>query len=127
MGEEVYIPTHSDAVENETRVKSYKSFYKQQHRWGWGVIIFPTTVAALIYEKEIPFSKKLYVIFAMFRSYIFLTTVVYLMTFGLQILGLVSQDYLYSATSYNLPNAMSFLLTTLLVCNFFIVASICFC
>ncbi len=121
MGEEVYIPTHSDAVENETRVKSYKSFYKQQHRWGWGVIIFPTTVAALIYEKEIPFSKKLYVIFAMFRSYIFLTTVVYLMTFGLQILGLVSQDYLYSATSYNLPNAMSFLLTTLLVCNFFIV------
>lgn len=121
MGEEVYIPTHSDAVENESTSKSYKSFYKQQHRWGWGIIVFPTTVAALIYEKNIPISKKLYVVFAMFRTYIFLTTVVYLMTFGLHLLGLISKDYLYSSASYNLPNAMSFLLTILLLCNFFIV------
>lgn len=121
QGEEVYVPTHSDAVENETMVKSYKSFYKQQHRWGWGVIVFPTTIASLIYEKEIPLYKKLYIIFAMYRTYIFFTTVVYLMTFGLQLLGIISRDYLFSSASYNLPNAMSFLLSILLVCNVFIV------
>jgi hypothetical protein len=40
IGEEVYIPTHSDAVENESTSKSYKSFYKQQHRWGWGMLLY---------------------------------------------------------------------------------------
>jgi hypothetical protein len=120
-GEEVYIPTHSDAVENESMVKSYKSFYKQQHRWGWGVIVFPTTLAALIYDKRIPFLKKIYIIIAMYRQYIFFITVVYLMTFGLSLLGLFSKDYLFSSASYNLPNAMSFLLTILLLCNVFIV------
>ncbi|PKN03081.1 hypothetical protein CVU76_03615 [Candidatus Dojkabacteria bacterium HGW-Dojkabacteria-1] len=121
QGEEVYIPTHSDAVENESTIKSYKSFYKQQHRWGWGVIIFPTTLASLIYEKSIPVYKKIFIFFAMYRTYIFFTTVVYLMTFGLNLLGLISKDYLFSSASYNLPNAMSFLLTTLLICNVFIV------
>jgi hypothetical protein len=121
LGEEVYIPTHSDAVENESLVKSYKSFYKQQHRWGWGVIVFPTTLASLIYDKEIPIFKKFYIAFAMYRTYIFFITVVYLMTFGLGLLGLFSQDYLFSSASYNLPNAMSFLLTILLLCNVFIV------
>jgi hypothetical protein len=120
-GEEVYIPTHSDAVENETRLKSYKSFYKQQHRWGWGIIIFPTTLAALIYEKNIPFLKKLYIVLAMYRTYIFFITVVYLMTFGLSLLGIFSTNYVFSSAAYNLPNAMSFLLTSLLICNVFIV------
>lgn len=121
QGEEVYIPTHSDAVENESVIKSYKSFYKQQHRWGWGVIVFPTTIAALIYDRKIPFFKKIYILFAMYRTYIFFTTVVYLMTFGLNLLGLFSNDYLFSSASYNLPNAMSFLLSILLVCNVIIV------
>lgn len=121
QGEEVYIPTHSDAVENESMIKSYKSFYKQQHRWGWGVIVFPTTLAALIYEKDIPLLKKIYIFFAMYRTYIFFTTVVYLITFGLNLLGIFSKGYSFSSASYNLPQAMSFLLTVLLLCNIFIV------
>ena len=121
LGEEVYIPTHSDAVENEGIIKSYKSFYKQQHRWGWGVIIFPTTIAALIYEKEISLLKKILIFFSMYKTYIFFTTVVYLITFGLNLLGIVSKGYVFSSVSYNLPQAMSFLLTVLLICNIFIV------
>ncbi|NLE30847.1 hypothetical protein GX618_01050 [Candidatus Dojkabacteria bacterium] len=120
-GEEVYLPSDSDAVENENMVKSYKSFYKQQHRWGWGIIIFPTTLAALIYSKEIPWNWKSHMIFAMVKNYILFFTVVYLMTVGLDLLGVFSKDYAFSSASYNLPEAMSFLLGLLIICNLFLI------
>lgn len=116
-GEEVYIPTYNDAVENETHVKTYKSYYKQQLRWGWGIIVFPTTMAATILHKEIPFNKKLGIIWALIDHQILYLTVVYLITFGLPILGLINKQYLYSAASYNLPTLMSYLLTGLLFLN----------
>lgn len=120
-GEEVYLPSDSDAVENETMVKSYKSFYKQQHRWGWGIIIFPTTLAALIYTKDIPINWKFHMVFSMVKNYILFFTVVYLMTIGLDLLGVFSPDYAYSSAAYNLPTAMSFLLSLLIVCNGFLI------
>jgi len=120
-GEEVYLPTNSDAVENETMIKSYKSFYKQQHRWGWGIIIFPTTLAALIYEKDLSLPWKLHMVFAIIKNYILFFTVVYLMTVGLDLLGVFSNDYAYSSAAYNLPTAMSFLLSLLVVCNAFLI------
>ncbi len=120
-GEEVYLPSTSDAVENETMIKSYKSFYKQQHRWGWGIIIFPTTLAALIYAKDIPWNWKFHMVFSMVKNYILFFTVVYLMTVGLDLLGVFSNRYAYSSASYNLPTAMSFLLGLLIVCNGFLI------
>lgn len=120
-GEEVYLPSDSDAVENETMIKSYKSFYKQQHRWGWGIIIFPTTLANLIYSKDIPANWKLKMIFSMVKNYILFFTVVYLMTVGLDLLGVFSKDYAFSSAAYNLPEAMSFLLGLLVVCNVFLI------
>ncbi|HOV17444.1 MAG TPA: hypothetical protein PK145_00285 [Candidatus Dojkabacteria bacterium] len=120
-GEEVYLPSSSDAVENETILKSYKAFYRQQHRWGWGIVIFPTTIAALIYSKDIPLNWKLHMIFAIVKNYILFFTVVYLMTVGLDLLGVFSKKYTYSSASYNLPQAMSFLLTSLLICNIFLI------
>ncbi len=120
-GEEVYLPSDSDAVENETMVKSYKSFYKQQHRWGWGIIIFPTTLAALIYSKDIPVNWKLHMAFSIVKNYILFFTVVYLMTVGLDLLGVFSNNYAYSSAAYNLPEAMSFLLGLLIVCNIFLI------
>ena len=120
-GEEVYLPSNSDAVENGTMFKSYRSFYKQQHRWGWGIIIFPTTLAALIYAKDIPWNWKLHIVFSMMKNYILFFTVVYLMTVGLDLLGVFSKSYSYSSASYNLPSAMSFLLGLLIVCNAFLI------
>ena len=71
--------------------------------------------------KRIYYVKKIYIFFAMYRTYIFFTTVVYLITFGLNLLGIFSKGYSFSSASYNLPQAMSFLLTVLLLCNIFIV------
>ena len=120
-GEEVYLPSSSDAVENETVIKSYKSFYKQQHRWGWGIIIFPVTFAALIYEKDIPLNWKINMILAIVKNHILFFTVVYLMTIGLDLLGLFSKHYTYTSAAYNLPTAMSFLLSLLVICNAFLI------
>lgn len=43
------------------------------------------------------------------------------MTIGLDLLGVFSKDYIYSSAAYNLPNAMSFLLSLLVVCNIFLI------
>ena len=58
-GSEVYTPTHSDAVENATVIKTHISLYKQQLRWGWGIIVFPMTFAALYKNKAFSTLKKL--------------------------------------------------------------------
>lgn len=116
-GEEVYVPTSNDAVENETHMKTYKSYYQQQHRWGWGIIVFPTTLAALILSNDIPTNKKLTILWGLLETQILYLTVVYLITFGLPILNIINQQYVYSAASYNLPTLMSYLLTGLLFLN----------
>ncbi|MBP6976638.1 hypothetical protein KBB42_03540, partial [Candidatus Dojkabacteria bacterium] len=80
-----------------------------------------TTLAALIYSKDIPINWKLHMIWAMVKNYILFFTVVYLMTIGLDLLGVFSKNYIYSSAAYNLPNAMSFLLSLLIVCNLFLI------
>ncbi|MBD3329420.1 hypothetical protein GF357_02905, partial [Candidatus Dojkabacteria bacterium] len=116
-GEEVYIPTHNDAVENENFIKTHKSLYKQQHRWGWGGITFPTTAARLLVNKEIPIMKKLDIIWAIFYKQVLFLTLVYIITLALPIMNIISDEYNYSSYSYNLPQIISYLLSGLLILN----------
>lgn len=116
-GEEVYIPTHSDAVENATFIKTHISLYKQQLRWGWGVIVFPMTIAALYKNNKIPLLKKLDMIFTLMDNQLLFLTVVYTITFALPILNLINPGYRYSSASYNLPTMMSYILTALMFLN----------
>ena len=110
-GEEVYIPTNSDAVENESVVKTHVSLYKQQHRWGWGIIVLPSTIAALLYNKTIPLPKKLEIFWQLLDNQILFLTVVYMITFALPLLNFFSKEFASSSASYNLPIAMSYILT----------------
>ncbi|KKR05509.1 MAG: hypothetical protein UT34_C0002G0016 [candidate division WS6 bacterium GW2011_GWF2_39_15] len=116
-GEEVYIPTYNDAVENDTYVKTHKSLYKQQLRWGWGGIVFPMTFAGMYKNKNIPLSKRIKITMAMFDDRLIFRTVVYLLTLGLPILTLVSPEFQYSSASYNLPKIMSLILTSVMFFN----------
>ena len=116
-GEEVYIPTHSDAVENENQVKTHVSLYQQQLRWGWGSIVFPMTFAGLYKNSKIPFKKKLEIALPMFDDRLIFRTTVYLITFALPILTLLSPGFKYSSASYNLPRIMSALLTAIVFLN----------
>ncbi len=116
-GEEVYIPTHSDAVENATVMKTHISLYKQQLRWGWGVIVFPITFAALYKNKAISKLKKLSIAWQLIDNQLLFLTVVYSITFALPILNLINPEYRYSSASYNLPILMSYIFTGLMCLN----------
>ncbi len=116
-GEEVYIPTYSDAVENKDFINTHKALYKQQLRWGWGSIVFPMTFAGLYKNKNIPLKKKLEIALPMFDDRLLFRTTVYLITFALPILTLLSPGFKFSSASYNLPRIMSTILTAIVFLN----------
>ena len=116
--EEVYVPTYNDAVENETPWKSHISFYKQQHRWGWGIINVPITVAALSQDQEeFPMYRKLFMLRMIFEYQIWYLTVVFVLTFGLRIMGWLNPGYQYTAFSYNLPRILSYIFSLITLSN----------
>ncbi len=113
--EAVFVPTYNDAVENETYVKSHISFYKQQYRWGWGIITYPVTLAALSQEKSgFPAIKKALMI-KMMVEYLWFLTAVFVLTFGLNIMQILNTDYQYSVFSYNLPKILSYIFTLVML------------
>lgn len=116
-GEEVYIPTYNDAVENETSIKTHQSLYKQQHRWGWGIVVFPTSLAGILESKTFTLRNKLRSLWTLFDNQLLFLTVVYLLTFGLPILNLVSKEFNNSSASYNLPSLMSSVLSGVMLLN----------
>jgi hypothetical protein len=116
-GEEVYVPTYNDAVENENAFKTHQSLYKQQHRWGWGIVVFPTSLAGITMSKDFPLRKKLKALWTLFDNQLLFLTVVYLLTFGLPILNLVSKEFVNSSASYNLPQLMSTVLSGVMLLN----------
>jgi hypothetical protein len=116
-GEEVYVPTYSDAVENATLMRTHISLYKQQLRWGWGIIVFPLTFAALYKNKAISRIKKLSIAWHLIDNQLLFLTVIYSITFALPILNLINPEYRYSSASYNLPVIMSYIFTGLMFLN----------
>lgn len=118
LGKEVYLPCSSDAVQNINTIKTYQSLYKQQHRWGSGVISFPITIAS-IYAKgaKIPLLRRLKFFWELFDTYVMLTTVVFLLSFALPILSRISPEYAYSSAAGTLPQIMSVLFSVLMLLN----------
>ncbi len=116
-GDEVYVPTHSDAVENATFLKTHVSLYKQQFRWGWGIIVFPMTFAALYKNNKMKFLRKASIGWQLIDSHLLFLTVVYSITFALPILNIINPEYRYSSASYNLPVIMSYVFTGLMCFN----------
>lgn len=116
--QEVYIPTYNDAVQNKTYWKSHVSYYKQQHRWGWGSINVPTTYAAIAQDKEeFPFWRKLIIFQYLFETQIWSLSIAFVLTFGLFLMGLINPSYSFSAYSYNLARLMSIVFTFLTFLN----------
>lgn len=121
--QEVYVPTYNDAVENKTFVKSHISFYKQQYRWGWGIINFPISLAVLSHDKEnFPIHRKI-LLTKMMVEYLWFLTVVFVLTFGLNIMGWLNPTYQYTVFSYNLPRILSYIFSLIMLSNVGIVIS----
>ena len=116
--QEVYIPTYNDAVQNKTYWKSHVSYYKQQHRWGWGSINVPTTYAAIAHDKEdFPFWRKLVIFKYLFETQIWYLSITFVLTFGLVLMGIINPSYNFTAYSYNLAQLMSVVFTFITLLN----------
>ncbi len=116
--QEVYIPTYNDAVQNTSYWKSHVSYYKQQHRWGWGSINVPTTYAAIMHDNEnFPFLRKLVIFQYLFETQIWYLSVVFVLTFGLFLMGVINPRYNFTAYSYNLAQLMSVAFTFITFLN----------
>jgi glycosyltransferase involved in cell wall biosynthesis len=116
--QEVYIPTYNDAVQNKTYWKSHVSYYKQQHRWGWGSINVPTTYAAMTYDKDnFPFWRKLIIFKYLFETQIWYLSIAFVLTFGLALMGIINPSYSFTAYSYNLAQLMSIVFTFVTLLN----------
>jgi hypothetical protein len=113
----VYVPTYNDAVENETKWKTYKSLWRQQVRWGWGTIVLPMAWAAIYKEKKLTRKAWWAMFFRMFDDRLLFRTTVYLLTFGLPLMTLISSEYKFSSASIILPEVMSVVLTIVFLFN----------
>jgi len=115
--QEVYVPTYNDAVENKTFLQSHVSFYKQQYRWGWGIINFPISLAVMFSDKkDFPAYRKMLMLKMMF-DYLWVLTVVFVLTFGLNIVGWINPSYQYTVFAYNLPRILSYIFTVVVFLN----------
>lgn len=114
-GEEIYVPTYSDAVEANSTMRTHVAQYKQLHRWGWGVIVFPMTVQGLFRNKRIPFFEKISGILNLIHVYSVLLTIAFLITFGIPIISLLNRDFSSLGIAHVLPQVISILLTVSLV------------
>ncbi len=114
--EEVYVPTHNDAVLNETFIKSHQAYYKQQYRWGWGIVNAPITLAAIWKDKDFPWYRKLFLFKMMFQNWVWYLTIVFVLTFGMWIMNF-NKSFQFTAVSYNLPQLMSIVFTFITLSN----------
>lgn len=114
-GETFYLPTTMDSVEGKTTWGSLKALYKQQLRWGWGVLIMPIAIQGMRWNKNISAAKKISKFGVLFRAYSFLLTSALLLTLTMPILSFINGDLEFSTVSYSLPRVISILLTSSLI------------
>lgn len=110
-----FIPYNADAVEGRNYINSYVSLYKQLLRWGWGAIDFPLSMSEFVSNSKIPLMRKLEWMLKHLEKRVLLINMVFLITFGFNILTLVNPYVKQTNFAYALPNIMSMILTATLV------------
>ncbi len=61
--EPMYVPVSMDTVMDDNYWTGFKNLYKQQRRWAWGVEHLPYMLKSFRENKNIPFGKKMRLIF----------------------------------------------------------------
>jgi hypothetical protein len=116
--QEVYLPTYNDAVENETVMKTYVSYYKQQHRWGWGGINVPIALSVMFSDNEdFPWYRKWKMIGALMEYQVWFLTVAGMLSFGVQAMKLLSPTFGTSVYGANLSNLLGVIFTGFTILN----------
>lgn len=111
IGVPFFLPIRMDCVEGKTVLGSLTSLYKQQLRWGWGVIIMPMAYQGMAWNKNMAVQKKVERALLLFRAYNFFLTTSLLLALSIPIMTLLNPNIEFSSISYNLPRMISLLLT----------------
>ncbi len=110
-----FVPLHADATEGPDFISSHMTLYRQQLRWGWGVIVFPFAFVQLLKAKGTSRLDKLAHFWNEFEMKVIYRVVAFLLTFGFSLLTLVNKDITQANYAYAIPKINSLLMTTVLV------------
>jgi hypothetical protein len=110
-GECFWLPITMDAVEGKNTLDAFRSLYKQQLRWGWGVFIMPMSMQGMLWNKKISLFQKIKKFLLLSGTYNIIITISILLTFSMPILTLLNQELEYSSVTYLLPRTISYMMT----------------
>lgn len=110
-----FLPIHLDAAEGSSYIDSYVSLYKQQLRWGWGIITFPISAKLIPYAKKASLMDKISHIWIKIEHFVILRALAFLLTFGFIILTFVNENIRQANYAYAIPKINSLLLTVTLI------------
>jgi len=110
-GQPFFVPISQDAVEGENFIKAHISQYKQLLRWGWGAMVIPTAIKGFLTQREVPKLQKLAWTYNKIEQCVVWKSIVFLITFGFGILGLINPNVRQKALVYSLPKTTGLILT----------------
>lgn len=106
------LPVSLDAVLAETYFKTILNEYKQKRRWAYGIENFPVIVRALLFDKKIPWRKRLRPIFEVLQGNHSWATSSFILAFlGWLPLFLGGPEFNQSVLAHNLPQISGKLMT----------------
>jgi hypothetical protein len=106
----MYIPIHLDVAEGSSYIDSHRSMYKQQLRWGWGVIDFPMLIKMFPNLKKADIFEKIAHLWVKIELFVVLRTIGFLLVSGLFFLTLVNPTYGQMNYAYSIPKINSVML-----------------
>ncbi len=110
-GKPFFIPIHLDATQGSGYLNSHVSLYKQQLRWGWGIIAFPLSIVLLKKAQRATLFDKIYHIWNTIEHFVLLRTLAFLHTFGFVLLTFINENIKQANYAYAVPKLNSILLT----------------
>lgn len=108
----LYIPVSMDTARDEKFVKSLKNLYFQQRRWAWGVEHVPYLIWELKGRKEIPWWRKVAIVFNEWEGKWSWALVAILITvIGRLPLWVAADEVRRSALFFNTPHVLEVMMT----------------
>ncbi len=112
----LYIPVSMDTVRDDSWWRSLKNLYLQQRRWAWGTEHIPYLLWQFRLHKNIPWTKKVSVLFHEWEGKWSWAVVAILITvIGRLPLWVAGNEVRQSALFFNAPNILEILMTLAMV------------
>ncbi len=112
QGQMIYTPVYMDAVEGSNIKNTIKNLFKQQVRWGAGVVLAPITIKKILNDPDIKLWTKIRWTLYFIESYSLIPAASYLLAFGMPIILLFNNYLTYLTAGYMVPRLLETMLKT---------------